>query len=177
VILQVKDVGRGFQQAALIEQLHVLVAHALDIEGIARHEMAQPFLHLRGADQPAGTAATASPSSRTALLPQIGQTSGKTYSRDVGRPLLQHDADHLGDHVAGALDDDRVADADILAADLVFVVQGRVRHDDAADRDRRQPRDRRQRAGAADLDVDRLQAPCAPARPGIYARSPSAARG
>jgi hypothetical protein len=35
-------------------------------------------------------------------------------------------------------------------------VQRRIRDDDAADGDRRQPRHRRQRAGAADLDVDLL---------------------
>ena len=41
--------------------------------------------------------------------------------------------------------------------DVVGVVQRRVLHDDAADRHRQQPRHRRQRAGAADLDVDRLE--------------------
>ena len=58
----------------------------------------------------------------------------------------------------------RVADADIAtfaqtrlaadALDLVRVVQRRVLHDDAADADRLELGDRRQRAGAADLDLD-----------------------
>ena len=63
--------------------------------------------------------------------------------------------------------DDRVADADVDAVadrqavavdalDVVLVVQRDVVDHDAADRDRRQPRHRRQRAGAADLDVDLL---------------------
>ena len=38
--------------------------------------------------------------------------------------------------------------ADVLARDLVLVVQGRALHDDAADRDRLEIRDRRQRAAA-----------------------------
>ncbi len=42
----------------------------------------------------------------------------------------------------------------VLAADLVLVVQRRVGDGRAADEHRRQPRDRRDRAGAADLHVD-----------------------
>ena len=41
--------------------------------------------------------------------------------------------------------------------DLVAIVERHVGDDDAADADGRQPPDRRQLAGAADLDVDRLQ--------------------
>ncbi len=47
-----------------------------------------------------------------------------------------------------------IADAYVLALDLVLIVQRGVRHHHAADADRFQPRDRRQRAGAADLYVD-----------------------
>ena len=68
--------------------------------------------------------------------------------------------------------------ADVLARDLVLVVQRRVRDHDAADGDRLELGDGRQRAGAADLDrrspfsiVVRLLAPR------TCARSPSAARG
>ena len=61
--------------------------------------------------------------------------------------LSMHDVDHLRDDVAGALDDDGVADADIAALaqrlavaadalDVVLVVQRGVLHDDAADADR-----------------------------------------
>ncbi len=86
----------------------------------------------------------------------------------VLRPLVEHDIDHLRDDVAGALDDDGVADADIAALaqrlavaadalDVVLVVQRGVLHDDAADADRLELGDRRQRAGAADLDLDVLE--------------------
>ena len=71
-------------------------------------------------------------------------------------PLLQDDAHDLRDDVAGALDHHRIADAHILARDLVFVVQRGVLHHDAADRDGLQFGDRRQLARAADLDVDVL---------------------
>ena len=83
----------------------------------------------------------------------------------VGRALVHHHADDLRDDVPCPLDDHRVADADVVAfadrlavavhaLDVVLVVQRDVLDHDAADRDRRQPRHRRQRAGAADLDVD-----------------------
>ena len=73
------------------------------------------------------------------------------------RPLVEQNFHDLRDHIARALDDDGVADANILAFDLVGIVQRRVLHDDPADRDRIESRDRRERAGAPDLDVDRAQ--------------------
>ena len=84
------------------------------------------------------------------------------------RPLVHYHIDNLRDHVARALDDDGVADADVaplaqhlaLAAnplDVVLVVQRHVLHDDAADTDGFELADRRQRAGAADLDFDVLE--------------------
>jgi hypothetical protein len=61
----------------------------------------------------------------------------------------------LRDHVAGALDHDRVADAHVLALDLVAVVQRRVRDRHTADAHRLELRDRRQCTRASDLHFDR----------------------
>ena len=113
-----------------------------------------------------------------------GQMVGNTIGLRVGRPLVEHDVDDLRDDVAGALDGHRVADADVLPSRIgrrrpMPLISPRCAawrwHDDAADGDRLQPGDRRQRAGAADLDVDAAQDGRAPARPGTCARSPSAA--
>ena len=68
-------------------------------------------------------------------------------------PLGQHARD-LRDHIARAAHDHRVADADILAYHLVHVVQRGVAHRDAADEHRCEPRHRRERTGAADLELD-----------------------
>ena len=38
-------------------------------------------------------------------------------------PLVEHHLDHLRDDVTGALDDDGVAHADVLARDLIGIVQ------------------------------------------------------
>src|SRR5579871_551586 len=84
------------------------------------------------------------------------------------RPLVDHDIDHLRDHVASALDNDGVADADVAALaqhfalvadafDVIFIMQRDVLHNDAADADRLELADRRERAGAPDLDLDVAQ--------------------
>ncbi len=110
----------------------------------------------------------------------------KLVGDGVFRALLQHHVDDLRDHVARALDDRRrrrrgyraprgSARRCCRARDIVLVVQRRIGDHHAADRHRLQPRHRRQRAGAADLDVDRASASSAPARPGTCGPSPSAA--
>src|SRR6516165_9665433 len=83
-------------------------------------------------------------------------------------PLVDHDIDDLRDDVAGALDYDGIADPDIAALaqhlalvadalDVILIVQRDILHDDAADPDRLELADRRERAGAADLDLDIAQ--------------------
>ena len=69
-----------------------------------------------------------------------------------GRP------DDLRDHVAGALDDHVVALADLLAVDVLLVVQRRARDRDAADLDGLEHRPRIERARAADADRDLVAA-------------------
>ena len=71
-------------------------------------------------------------------------------------PIEAHPHD-LGNHVSGTLDHDAVADPDILAFDLVLIVERGVRDRDAADPDGSQARDRGQGAGATDLDLDAFE--------------------
>src|SRR6476646_4689997 len=104
------------------------------------------------------------------LAHHIGVQRARTLLRKVIwfrvlRPLVDHDVDDLGNHVAGALDHDGVADPDIPALaqllavaadplDVVLIMQRDVLHDDAADADRLELADRRERTGAPDLDLD-----------------------
>ena len=81
----------------------------------------------------------------------------ENIGRSACGPLVEHDFENLRDHVAGALHDDGVADAHVLPRDFVLVVERGVPDDDAADRDRLQLGDRRQRAGASDLNLDPLE--------------------
>ncbi|MET4825857.1 hypothetical protein ABH972_003446 [Bradyrhizobium ottawaense] len=84
------------------------------------------------------------------------------------RPLVQDDVDDLRDHIAGALDHHGVADPDVAplaqhlalvadALDIVLVVQRDVLHDHTADADRFELADRRERAGATNLNLDVAQ--------------------
>jgi hypothetical protein len=80
-------------------------------------------------------------------------------------------ADDLRDDVAGALDDDVVARADLLAVDVLLVVERRAGHGDPADLDGLHDRPRVERAGTAYPDAD-LQQPrdCRHRRPLVGAR-------
>ena len=64
------------------------------------------------------------------------------------------DADDVRDDLARLLDDDRVADADVLAVDLVGVVQAGAADGRAGELHRFQVGDRRDGAGLADLHAD-----------------------
>src|SRR6202035_1170099 len=104
------------------------------------------------------------------LAHHVGMQRTRAFLREVIRPgvlrpLVGDHVHHLGNHVAGALDDDGIADPDVaalaqlraIAADafnIVLIVQRDVLHDDAADADRLELADRRERAGAPDLDLD-----------------------
>ena len=70
--------------------------------------------------------------------------------------LLRDALDDGGDHVPGALDAHRVADADVLLGDLAGVVERGAAHRDAAHVDGAEQRDGRELARAADLDDDVL---------------------
>ena len=152
-LAQVIEVGRVFDQLPVDQLLQRGVAETLDVEGA--DEVSQVLQHLRGADwiDAAGRCFSGLPH-------QVGPAL-RTFLRHVPGaarrgPLLFQDADHFGDDVTGALDDDVVRRPDILARHLVLVVEGGAADGDTADLDRRQPGDRGDGAGAADVDLDVL---------------------
>ena len=107
---------------------------------------------------------TASPGGRSAKLPRRAMIR-KDKGLASGRPALVAHLDHLRDHVAGALDDHGIAEPDVLALDVVFVVQGGAGDHDAADGDRLERGHRCERAGAPHLhrDPDHLVSACSAA--------------
>ena len=126
---------------------------------------------LVGTGELAGAAgARALLAGRGLLAHDVGVQRARAFLRKmiglgVLRPLVDHDIDDLRDDVAGALDHHGVADPDVAAlaqllavaadaADVILIVQRDVLHDDAADADRLELADRRERAGAPDLDLD-----------------------
>src|SRR5581483_3780518 len=142
-------------ETGLPETPHRLLAHAVDVRS-GHHPVVQR-LEPAGGTRPVRAAVH-----RLAL--------GLHDVRAAQRALCRHPellralavpaggADDLGDDVARPLHDDVVALADLLAVDVLLVVQRRPRDDDAADLDRLEHRPRIERAGAADADRDLVQA-------------------
>src|SRR5438105_13706006 len=170
-LFQREDIGGLLHPFLLEEEFDLLFAEAVDVEGATRGEQLQVLDLLVGTGELAG-AAGARPlfPGRGLLAHHIGVQRARALLRELKRlrilrPLVEDDIDHLWNHVAGALHDDGVADPDVAAVaqllavaadalDVVLVVQRDVLHDDAADADRLKLADRRERAGAPDLDLD-----------------------
>ena len=168
---QREDIGRLLHPSLLEEEFDLLLAEAVDVEGAARGEQFQVLDLLVGTGELAGAAGASALLAGGGLLAHhVGVQRARTFLRKmkglrVLRPLVDHHVHHLRNDVAGALDDDGVADPDIAALaqllavaadalDVILVVQRDVLHDDAADADRLELADRRERAGAPDLDFD-----------------------
>src|SRR5690606_26053586 len=150
------DVARTPVEPAELHELEDgLFAEPLDVERPAAGEVPQPLELLRLADEATGAA--------DVDLAPLGHRLAAADRAVIGehvrlaRLLAGQIVDHLGDHVASALEDDPVAYPEAEPADFVAVVQRDVGHRDSADKDRPQPADRRQLAGAANLDIDRLE--------------------
>ena len=67
--------------------------------------------------------------------------------------LFNH-PDNLWNNIAGTLDYHLVANADIFSPDFILIMQGGVGYNDATNRYRLQPRNRRQRTGASNLNIN-----------------------
>ena len=157
MIPQAEYIAGPRDQALVPERLDMPGAQPFDVERIARNEVLQAFDGLRGTDQPAGAAADGFAFLASRQAAAFGAIVRKLEGLRGRRTFaLDHRYD-LGNDIAGALDDDRIALADLLAGDLVLVVERRPADHDAADRDGTQVGHRGERAGAADLDRDRFE--------------------
>ena len=100
-----------------------------------------------------------------------GFALGAVSRRPTNRAALRHDElslvsisplgddlNYLGDHIASALHDDSVADANVLAPNFILVVERSPADDDTADINGLEHGQRRQCARAADIDDDVVDA-------------------
>ena len=135
-----------------------LVDHALpqmlDVHRPARAPVEQPLLQLGGAR------AVRAPPVRLPLGAEGDTLAGRAPRRElpghrVGRAAGLDHLHDVRDDVAGALDQDRVADPDVLAADLVLVVEADVADHDPGELHRLELRAGREHARLADVDRDR----------------------
>ena len=148
-----EQVGRVLHQALVHEHVGPLLAEAVDIHGAAADEVGEPAEDLRGAG---GVHAVAH---RLALRPHhLAAADRAALGHDEPTLLagaLAHNRPHdLGDDVARPLHDHRIADTDVLAADVVLVVEGRLLDDDTAYLHGLQHGKGVEAAGAAHVDRD-----------------------
>src|SRR3546814_17275335 len=119
--------------------------------------MAQALVALRLADEATGAAAH----HFAFFTLRLAAADRAVVREDIGlavlRPLLLYDLDHLGNDVAGALNDDVLALADVLARDLVLVVPGGARDHPAPHGARPPVGHRRPGPARSDLDGDLLK--------------------
>ncbi len=145
------QVGDALHQAPVHQLIDQRLADAVDVHHGRADEVQHRLLQPRravGVDAAAG---------RLAVLAHDVAAADRALLRHAERPAaraLLDDADHFRDHVAAALDEHRVADLDAEPLDLVFVVQRGAGDRNAADVNRLQMRHRRERSGAAHLDLD-----------------------
>ena len=147
------DVGGVGDQAALDEQADQLFAEAVDVHRAAAGEM------LEAALDDVGAGAVGAVGGGVVLAARDGAVADGAGLRELpglGRvgAFAGHVGDDLRDHLAGAAHDDDVALADVLAVDVVEVVQRGALDGDAADADGGEHGVGVERAGAADADRD-----------------------
>ena len=143
------EVGDVAHETAVHELLDELLAETLDVHGAARAEEPELLLQLGRAVE--ADAAVGDLALGTFDLGPADRARGRhPEALLVARPALGHDLHDVRDHVAGALEEHRVPDADVLPLDLVHVVERRVAHRDAADRHGLELRDGREHARASD---------------------------
>ncbi len=157
VLRQLVQVGHAGDQICFDQAVNVSVAQPFDVHHAPAGEVADRLLALRGAGQATGAARDdlAFFAHDVRAAHRAGRRQG-VHRRFRHQAAFEHDAQHLGNDVAGAAHDDRVAHAHVLAPHFVFVVQRGVGDGHAANRYGHQARHRRDGAGAADLDLDRL---------------------
>ena len=121
--------------------------------------MLQSLDCLRRTDEPARAATAHIGLALVVDFAHSGRSTDRARVRhmpDLAAAILHH-AQDLRDDIPCPLDFDRIAGFHAKAFNFVFIVKRCIRNHDAANRNRGQARDRRQRACAADLNVDSIK--------------------
>ena len=120
--------------------------------------MFKPLNSLRRTGQTPGTAPDGFVFFSDGMSAAFRTDLGKLKFDRIGTALFFQNLDDLRNNVAGSLNDNRIADADVFAFYFILIVKRSVRNDDAADVDRFQIGNGGQGAGAADLNSDVVDA-------------------
>lgn len=121
--LKAENVARRFHHADVMELGDAFFAQTINVKSHTRHEVDQALDDLRGTGQAAGAA-----DDRFARNPLHARTAGRAVIRHDEWSVsfmvfLGDDRDDLGNDIPGTLNLYQIADADILALDLILIVQ------------------------------------------------------
>ena len=145
--------GKVPHHLAVHELAHHGLPEVLDVHGAPRAEVQQPLLQLGRAG---GVGAAPDGLALGAIgLGPAGRALGRHLEgMGAGRPFRLDHLDHVGDHIARALDQHRVAHADIFLPDLVLVVEARPADRHPGQLHRLEQRRRSEGPRLPDVDLD-----------------------
>ena len=161
--LQLKDIQRLLHKAALHKFVRNDSAKRVEVERAALREILEAAGLLSGALR-----ILANPN-RKLRISSHGTSASRTAAANmrqevkrlgIGRALLRNDAYHRGNYLAGFLNDDRISNADILAANFILVMQRGAGDRASAKKNRLELRDGSEHARAADLNCNIAQPRC-----------------
>ncbi len=154
LLRQPVEIGHRAEQGEIPEPPHELLADALDV-----HRGADPVDQRLEPARRAGTVGTAVHHLPLGLHDLVLAERAVRGHPELLRaaPVLAGRPDDLRNHVPGPLHDHEVALADLLAVDVLLVVQRRARDGDTADLDRLEQRPRVERTRPPDADQDLVQ--------------------
>lgn len=138
----------------MIEFIYDFIAQAFNIKGFTGDKVNQPFNRLGRAGESSGAAADGFVFFANRVGAAFRADAGKYKFLRIGGAFVCQNLNNLRYDVTCPLDDHRIADADVFAFDFVFIVQGGMGNDNAADVNRFKVGNRSQSTGASDLNAD-----------------------
>lgn len=146
-----EDVRRVFDDIVFVKLFNDFAAEAFNVKSFARNKMLEALNSLCGAGEAAGTSSDGLVFFADGMGTAFRAKVRKFEFNRIRRTFFFDNLNNLRDYVTGALDYNRIANANVFAPDFVFIMQRGVRNDDTADIYRFQVGYRCQGTGPPDL--------------------------
>lgn len=128
-----EDVRRVFDDIVFVKLFNDFAAEAFNVKSFARNKMLEALNSLCGAGEAAGTSSDGLVFFADGMGTAFRAKVRKFEFNRIRRTFFFDNLNNLRDYVTGALDYNRIANANVFAPDFVFIMQRGVRNDDTAD--------------------------------------------